>query len=92
MNTELDKLMKDAGMSTVTEILEGSPLEAVLVNPAVQNLDKFGEWLTMRREELLKTKAIILLDNKYKDELQEWVMAQEAAFHEVLLNFKQATK
>ncbi len=86
----LDERLKAAGMLTVTELLAGTPLDKFCAHVGVNTMQRFEEWLLMRREEFLDMKATMLLDGKEHDGLYEWVLAHGGALAEVLANFRQA--
>ena len=89
---ELDKMLKDAGLFTITQILDGTPMDSMHVCAEVVDLKTFGQWLSVQREKFLSTKARLELANKQYDEIYEWIMAHSAVFHSVSLNFKAAVK
>ena len=88
--SDLDKRMKEAGMMSVTEMLENNPLGKFSVHAGVNDLETFEKWLLMRKEEFIGMQARMTLDDKEDDELFEWVIAHNAVFSEVLANFRAA--
>jgi len=88
---DLDKRMAGAGMTPVSQMLEQSSLGKFNAHAGVTDLDKFEEWIQMRRKEFLRLQAKMTLDKEEKDELFEWVVAHNAVLGEVMANFRQAT-
>ena len=88
--SDLDQRMRDAGMMTVSDMLGCNALGVYSTHTGVVDLEKFEEWLLMRREEYIKMQARMTLDKQEDDELYEWVIAHNAVFGEVLANFRQA--
>lgn len=86
----LDEQLKAAGMLTVTELMNGSPMDGFMVNAGVDDLDTFSQWLEMRTEEMLKMKASMILKGREDDDLYEWVLSHCAILNEVRLNFNAA--
>ena len=87
---ELDQKLSDSGMLTISQILDGTPMDAMHVCAEVVGLDSFETWLAVKREEFLSLKAKFELENRQDDEMYEWVLSHCAAFHSVSLNFKAA--
>lgn len=83
----LDEELKAAGMLTVSELLNGRPMDGFIAHSGVTDLSKFSEWLDMRTEEMLRMKARMILDKKEESELYEWVLSHCAVFNEVRINF-----
>lgn len=86
----LAERMKAAGMMTAAEILAGSPMDVFMRHAGVRDLDTFGQWLRLRREESVKLHARLVLEGRENDELFDWVLSHSAAFGEALVNFKAA--
>jgi len=90
-NDSLDKRLEAAGMISVAEMLRGAPLDAFMTHAGVHNLETFGQWLQMRRGEMLRMVGRYDLGEKPKDdELYEWVTSHSAVLGEVHVNFKAA--
>ncbi len=89
-NAALDRRMKEAGMLSLSEMLERNPLGRFAVHAGVRDLATFEEWLVMRRKSMLGLQISLELDNKSDDELYEWAVAHAASFGEVLSNFRAA--
>lgn len=87
----LDERMKKAGMLSIEQMLERSPLGAFSAHAAVTDLEKFEEWIQMRRKEFLTMQARMTLDKQEDDEMFEWVLSHCAVLGEVIANFRQAT-
>jgi hypothetical protein len=87
----LDERMKKAGMLSIEQMLERSPLGAFSAHAGVTDLEKFEEWIQMRRKEFLSMQARMTLDKQEDDEMFEWVLAHCAVLGEVIANFRQAT-
>ena len=87
---DLEQRMKDAGMMSIDEMLEKSPLGKFNAHAGVTDLESFEEWIQMRRKEFLTMQAKMMLDNKDGDELFEWVVSHAAVLGEVIANFRQA--
>ncbi|WP_005741826.1 hypothetical protein [Pseudomonas amygdali] len=88
---ELDKRLEAAGMIAVAEMLRGAPLDGFITHAGVHSPETFGQWLEMRRGEMLRLQAGYDLGDKPKgDELYEWVVSHSAVFAEVHVNFKAA--
>jgi hypothetical protein len=85
---ELDKRMKDAGMMSLTEMLEKHPSNPFMVHAGMTDLKSFGEWLDMRHKEMSKMQANMILDKKEDSEMFEWVLSHAAVLGEVVANFK----
>lgn len=90
-NSSLDARMKAAGMMSVSEMLERSPLGRFSAHTGVTDLESFERWVQQRRAEFLQMQAQMTLDGEEKDELFEWVVAHNAVLGEVAANFRQAT-
>jgi len=90
MKEDLDKRMKEAGMTPLSELLNKNPLGKFSVDTHVKDLKTFEEWLESRHEEMLEMKIRMTLDNKEDDELFEWVISHEAVFNEVKCNLRAA--
>lgn len=90
--TDLDKRMKAAGMTPLSEMLERIPLGRFLAHTGVKDLESFEAWLRMRREEMLRMQIDMELDKSQGDELYEWVIAHVAVFSEVLCNYQAAQR
>jgi len=88
---DLDQRMKDAGMLSIAEMMERSPLGKFSAHAGVDDLKSFEQWLMMRRKEFLTIQARMMLDKKEDDELFEWVLSHSAVLGEVAANFRQAT-
>ena len=85
---QLDKRMKEAGMISLTEMLENHPANKYIINADITDLKSFREWLHMRHKEMSKMQAEMILDNSNEnDELFEWVTSHAAVFGEVIANF-----
>lgn len=84
---EIDKALTEMGMLTASQMINGNPLQR---HAGVCDIDTFRQWLNMRHKELLRMKAVMLVDGKEDSGLFEWVMAHHAAFSEVLVNFNSA--
>lgn len=88
---ELDKRLEAAGMIAVAEMLRGAPLDRFMTHAGVNSPETFGQWLEMRRGEMLRLQAGYDLGDKPKgDELYEWVASHSAVLAEVHVNFKAA--
>ena len=91
MSMDLASRMKAAGMMSVEDMLERSPLGKFSAHAGVKDLASFEEWLQMQRKEFLTLQATMTLDNNEDDELFEWVVAHNAVLGAVIANFRQAT-
>lgn len=87
---ELDGRLRAAGMYTVAEMLQGTPLDSIISHAGVHDLESFAQWLEMRRRECLSQQARFALDVRDDHEMYEWVIAHAAVFSEVHINFKAA--
>lgn len=87
----LDERMKKAGMLSIEQMLERSPLGAFSAHAGVTDLEKFEEWIQMRRKEFLTMQARMTLDKQEDDEMFEWFLSHCAVLGEVIANFRQAT-
>ena len=85
----LDVRMKEAGMITLTEIWSGLPIDDFIKTNKVTTLEYFGRWLESRYKEASTMFAKRTVNKQEDDELYEWVLAHNAVFKEVLLNFNQ---
>tara|TARA_B110000495_G_C22825232_1_gene481582 strand:- start:9 stop:455 length:447 start_codon:yes stop_codon:yes gene_type:complete len=85
----LDVRMKEAGMITLTEIWSGLPIDDFIKTNEVTTLEYFGRWLESRYKEASTMFAKRTVNKQEDDELYEWVLAHNAVFKEVLLNFNQ---
>lgn len=88
---DLAERMKAAGMMSIEQMLERSPLGRFQAHAGVTDLEKFEEWIQMRRKEFLTMQARMTLDKQEDDEMFEWVLAHCAVLGEVIANFRQAT-
>lgn len=88
----LDKQLKDSGLLTISQILNGTPMDAMHVCAEVVDLDSFEEWLKVNQESFLSMKARLEVKNRQEDEIYEWVLSHSSVFHSVMLNFKAAVK
>lgn len=86
---DLAARMKAAGMMSIESMLATSPMFSA--HAGVTDLNKFEEWLQMKREEYLKQQALMMLDKKEEDEMFEWVLSHSSVLGEVVANFRQAT-
>jgi hypothetical protein len=86
----LDARMKAAGMMTIAEMLESSPLSAFHVHTGVTDLASFEKWLEMKWQSYMTQQAELQLDNREDDDLFEWVVAHAAVFSTVLISFRAA--
>ena len=80
----LDERMAAAGMVPVSQMLEQNTLGKFSAHAGVTDLDKFEEWIQMRREEFIRMQARMTLDGEENDELFEWVVAHNAVLGEVM--------
>jgi len=88
---KLDKRLEAAGMIAVAELLRGAPLDGFMTHAGVNSPETFGQWIEMRRGEMLRLQAGYDLGDKPKDdELYEWVASHSAVLAEVHVNFKAA--
>jgi len=85
---KIDKKLKEAGMITLTDILNNNPFDEFHKNAGVHSLSTFSDWLDIRYEEMLKLKSKMILEKKDEDELYEWVLSHAAVLGEVRANFK----
>lgn len=92
MKDDLEKRMKEAGMLSISEMLDNNPLGKFSVHAGVKDLKTFEKWLKMRHEEMLRMKIRMILDKKEDDDLFEWVLSHEAVFNEVRCNLREAKK
>lgn len=93
VQTDLDARLKAAGMYTVEEIMAGTPVDKWRVHAGMDNLQFFGEWLERKaREYKVMTAGYDIGDKDKSDELYEWSLAHSGAFHDVLVNFRAATR
>jgi hypothetical protein len=92
MTDELDKQLKDAGMLSVSELMNGSPIDGFQVHSGMNNLSKFSDWLDMRTKEMMRMKAGMELNKTDNNDLYEWVLSHVAVLNEVRVNFNAATK
>lgn len=86
----LDEELKAAGLLTVSELMQGQPIDGWIANKETTDLLKFSEWLDMRTKEMLSMKARMVLDKKEDNELFEWILAHCAVLSEVRINFNAA--
>jgi hypothetical protein len=86
----LDQRMTEAGMVSVSDMLQQNALGKFMAHAGVTNLHTFEEWIQMRRKEFIGMQARMTLDNQEKDEMFEWVVAHNAVLGEVMANFRQA--
>jgi hypothetical protein len=86
----LDDELKSAGLLTVSELMNGQPIDGWVANKETTDLSKFSDWLDMRTKEMLSMKARMVLDKKEDGELFEWVLAHCAVLQEVRINFNAA--
>jgi len=91
MDNDLDSRMKEAGMMPVSVMLEQNAFGKFSAHAGVTDLDKFEEWIQMRRKEFITMQARMTLDDQEGDEMFEWVVAHVAVLGEVMANFRQAT-
>ncbi|MBD8088852.1 hypothetical protein IFT48_02585 [Pseudomonas fluorescens] len=90
-NLALDTRLQAAGMMSVAELLRGAPLDGFMTHAGVNDLETFGQWLEMRRGEMVRLQARYDLGDKPMDvELYEWVTSHSAVLSEVHVNFKAA--
>lgn len=88
----LNDRLKERGMMTVEEMLTKSPLDAFRKHAGVNSLETFHQWLLMRRKEYISMQSRFTLDKRETDEMYEWVLAHNAVFGEVEINFRAALK
>ena len=88
----LDEELKEAGMLTISELMEGQPIDGFIANKAVNDLPSFMKWLDMRSKEMLRIKARMILDKNTDTEMHEWVLSHCAAFNEVRVNLNAVLK
>jgi len=88
---DLAQRMKEAGMMSIEEMLGKSPLGKFNAHAGVTDLERFEEWIQMRRREFIAMQARMTLDKQEDDEMYEWVIAHNAVLGEVIANFRQAT-
>lgn len=87
----LDERMKAAGMYTVAEMMDVTPLSRWTVQAGMTDLDFFGEWLDRKTSEYIRMKAAYDLGDKDEsDELYEWVLAHSGAFSSIRENYRAA--
>lgn len=87
----LDVRLKSAGMFSVAELLNGSPIDQFVRHAGVHDIATFVQWVEMKRAEYLKLQARYDLGDKPKDDLYEWVTSHSAVFAEVHVNLKAAS-
>lgn len=88
-DASLDERMKACGMFSVSELIEGSAIDAWTAHQGVRDLDTFEEWLQMKRRHYDTLRGRYETGEKSKDdELYEWVFAHSGVFSEVHVNFK----
>lgn len=88
---DLAERMKAAGMLSIEQMLESVPFGSFIAHAGVTDLEKFEEWIQMRRKEFLTMQARMTLDKQEDDEMFEWVLSHCAVLGEVMANFRQAT-
>lgn len=89
----LDDRMKAAGMSTLSELVNGqSPLGIYSAHAGVKDHDSFEWWLKRRYEEFMGMRMRYELGDREKDDMYEWVFAHAATLNEVLDNWKMMKK
>jgi hypothetical protein len=87
----LPERMKAAGMFSIEQMLNPTPMDRLHAHAGVTDLKSFEEWLQMRRKEFITMQARMTLDGDDKIEMFEWVLAHNAVLSEVMANFRQAT-
>lgn len=87
----IDDRLKQAGMLSVAELLNGAPLDAFIKHAGVHDLASLLQWAEMRRGECLRMMALYDLGEKDKgDDLYEWTVAHCAVFTELHVNLRAA--
>lgn len=86
----LEERLKRVGMSTVAEVMAGAPLDRFHAHAGVRDLATFEQWLEMRRKEFATLHSQLMLNREEESDLFEWALAHNAAFNEVLVNFRRA--
>ncbi|MBD8681631.1 hypothetical protein [Pseudomonas sp. CFBP 13719] len=88
-NQSLDTRLQAAGMMSVAELLRGAPLDGFITHAGVHDLATFGQWLEMRRGEMVRLQARYDLGDKTMDDgMYEWITSHSAVLSEVHVNFK----
>jgi hypothetical protein len=88
---ELDKQMKEAGMSTIDEMVASLTDNPLLLQAEVVDLATFESWLEMKTREYSKMQAIRQIKKHEDDEMFEWILAHAALFSSVLAHYRKAT-
>jgi hypothetical protein len=88
-DSALDERMKSCGMFSVSELIEGSAIDASAAHSGVHNLETFEDWLVMKRRHYDTLRGRYETGEKSKDDgMYEWVFAHSGVFSEVHINFK----
>jgi hypothetical protein len=88
---ELDAKLKNAGMLTVQEIIDGTPMDKFIAHAGVVDLNSYGKWLENTRQEFVQMQSAMQLEGDDESEMFEWVLAHQAALSAAYINFKKAT-
>ena len=89
--SDLDEQLVAAGMRPLSDLIS-NPMSPFHVHAGVNDMGAFAQWLEMRHEEMMTIRATMELDNRDDTELFEWVLSHAAAFSEVIVNFRAATR
>lgn len=82
--------MRAAGMLTIDEMMNKTPLDGFIRHAGVHDLDSYGQWLDMKCRDFLTMQAKRELNKDPEDDMYEWVIAHAAAFQEARINFNAA--
>lgn len=66
------------------------PLDIMMTNAHVHDMDSFYEWLMMRYKELLTIQIRLEDENRTDDELYEYSVNGAGTLREVIVNYREA--
>lgn len=88
---ELAERMKAAGMITIDEAINGGPMDLFLSHTGVRDMETYGQWLEMRRRELVKQVACHDLKiHVLNDDVLDFILGQSYAVGCAHINLKRA--
>jgi hypothetical protein len=91
--SHIDDALIAKGMIPMSSILKESPIEAFMGHVGVDSMVYFERWLTMRLNETIKYKSMMIAKAggpPEDDEMFEWAMSHAAVYQEVMVNFRNA--
>jgi len=84
----IDEQMKDAGMMSVDQMMDGLTKNPFMLQAEVVDRDSFESWLESKCREYSKMQANLQLSGDDEDEMFEWTLAHAAVYKSVLSNLR----